>query len=143
MVDSDTDYNIGTFLVSRFNNQSGNYPMTTFKVTVAYKNPDFWMVDAELYVTVIDLDANGIRFLPAGLYAPNFFTVNSPPERALYGHLLLGDDPNIWNYFSIRFNYNYSSGQGHYYDIIIHSPRTISTDKSSMIADVYTYTLYQ
>lgn len=142
-VDPTTDYNIGTFLVSSANNQSGQFPMTTFKVTVAYKNPDEWLVDAELYVTVFDLESNGIKFLPEGLIDPPFFPVMTLADRALYGHLLLGDDPNIWDWFSIRFQYNYTSGEGHYFDIIIRSPNTISTNDSSMIADVYTYTLYQ
>jgi hypothetical protein len=142
-VKSDFDYNIGTFLVSSFNNQSGQYPMTTFKVAVAYKNSDNWLVNAELYVVVFDLESNGIKFLPEGTDWPNIFPVRISPERALYGHLLLGDDPNVWDYFSISFVFNYSAPEGNYFDIIIHTPRTISTDPSSMLTEVYTYTLYQ
>lgn len=140
-VNQDTDYNIGTFLVSSFNNQSGQYPMTTFKITVAYKDTDNSIVDAELYVMLIDLQTS-VEFLPQGNSVSNFFPISSGTDWTKYGHLITNDIPDVNDFFSITMFYNYSSGQGHYYDIIVHTPRLIS-GTATMIADVYTYTLYQ
>lgn len=140
-VTDDTDYNIGTFLVSSFNNGAGQYPMTTFKITVAYKDTANNIVDAELYVMVIDLQSS-IKFLPKGDSVQNFFPILTGTDWAKYGHLITNDIPNVNDFFSITLFYNYSAGEGHYYDIIVHTPRLLS-GTATMIADVYTYTLYQ
>jgi len=140
-VNQDADYNIGTFLVSRSNNQSGQYPMTTFKITVAYKDTANSIVDAELYVMLIDLQTS-VEFLPQGNSVSNFFPISSGTDWTKYGHLITNDIPDVNDFFSITMFYNYSSGQGYYYDIIVHTPRLIS-GTATMIADVYTYTLYQ
>ena len=140
-VTQDTDYNIGTFLVSRAGNQSGQYPMTTFKITVGYKNTASQFVNAELYVTVIDLNTS-IEFLPQGDSVANFFPVVTNTDWAKYGHLIGTDSHDIYDFFSITLAFNYQSGEGNFYDIIIHTPR-LTTGTASMIADVYTYTLIQ
>jgi len=140
-VSQDTDYNIGTFLVSNNNNQSGQYPMTTFKITVAYKDTANNIVDAELYVMVIDLQTS-VEFLPQGDSVQNFFPIVTAADWAKYGHLITNDTSNVNDFFSITLVYNYQAGEGYYYDIIVHTPRLIS-GTATMIADVYTYTLYQ
>ena len=140
-VNQDTDYNIGTFLVSSFNNQSGQYPMTTFKITVAYRDTDSSIVDAELYVMLMDLGTS-VEFLPQGNSVSNFFPISSGTDWTKYGHLITNDIPNVNDFFSITLFFNYQSGEGNYYDIIIHTPRLLS-GTASMIADVYTYTLIQ
>ena len=139
-VKSEFDYNIGTFLVSNSFNQSGDYPMTTFKIKVAYRNGAEYILDAELYVMVIDLQSS-IEFLPQGNSSPNFFPIETAPDVQQYGHLIHSDTINISSYFSITLIYNSTVPEGYYYDIIIHSPRL--ANGATMIADVYTYTLYQ
>jgi len=139
-VKSEFDYNIGTFLVSNNNNQSGQYPMTTFKVKVAYRNGAEYILDAELYVMVIDLGGS-VEFLPQGNSVQNFFPIETTPDYQLYGHLIHSDTINISSFFSISFIFNYPAPEGYYYDIIVHSPRL--ANGATMIADVYTYTLYQ
>ena len=140
-VNQDTDYNIGTFLVSRYNNQSGQYPMTTFKITVAYRDTANQIVNAELYVMLMDLNSS-IEFLPQGDSVQNFFPITVTGDILKYGHLIATNSSNIQDFFSITLFFNYQSGEGNYYDIIIHSPR-LTTGTASMIADVYTYTLIQ
>jgi hypothetical protein len=140
-VTQDADYNIGTFLVSRSDNQSGQYPMTTFKITVAYKNTASSIVDAELYVMVIDLQSS-IEFLPQGDTVQNFFPISTAADWTKYGHLITNDISDVNNFFSITLFFNYQAQEGNFYDIIIHTPR-LSTGTATMIADVYTYTLYQ
>lgn len=140
-VNENTDYNIGTFLVSSFNNGAGDYPMTTFKITVAYKDTANNIVDAELYVMVIDLQSS-IKFLPEGDTVQNFFPIITSADILKYGHLIATNNTFVQDFFSITLFYNYSAGEGHYYDIIVHTPRLLS-GTATMIADVYTYTLYQ
>lgn len=139
-VKSDFDYNIGTFLVSNNNNQSGQYPMTTFKISVAYKNGQEYVLDAELYVMIIDLQTS-IEFLPEGATVPNFFPIATPLDWDKYGHLVATHISDIEDYFSITLFYNSTVAEGYLYDIIIHTPRIVPD--ATMIADVYTYTLYQ
>ena len=59
-----------------------------------------------------------------------------------YGHLIATNSSDVQDFFYITLSFNYQSGEGNYYDIIIHSPRLL-TGTASMIADVYTYTLIQ
>jgi len=138
-VKSDFDYNIGTFLVSNNNNQGGDYPMTPFKIKVAYTQGNQNVIDAELYVMIIDLQTS-VEFLPSGFDVPNFFPIAIAPDIARYGHLIHSDEGDIFNFFSISFIFNSIEPEGYYYDIIIHSPRL---PEGVMIVDVYTYTLYQ
>jgi hypothetical protein len=140
-VTQDADYNIGTFLVSRNGNQSGQYPMTTFKITVAYKDTANSIVDAELYVMVIDLGSS-IEFLPQGDTVQNFFPIIIGTDILKYGHLIATNNTLVQDFFSITLVYNYEAGEGYYYDIIVHTPRLLS-GTATMIADVYTYALYQ
>ena len=106
-VNQDTDYNIGTFLVSRSNNQSGQYPMTTFKITVAYRDTDSSIVDAELYVMLMDLGTS-VEFLPQGNSVSNFFPISSGTDWTKYGHLITNDIPNVNDFFNYNY-FNYSS----------------------------------
>lgn len=140
-VTEDADYNIGTFFVSKYNNQSGQYPMTTFKITVAYKDTANSIVDAELYVVVIDLNTT-IEFLPEGDTVQNFFPLTASTDWTKYGHLIATHISNVEDFFSITLSYNTTTGEGHLYDVIVHTPRLIS-GTATMIADVYTYTLIQ
>lgn len=139
-VKSEFDYNIGTFLVSSYNNGAGQFPMTTFKITVSYINANEYVVDAELYVMLIDLQTS-IEILPQGDTVANFFPIETPPSYLKYGHLVATLIPDVANFFSITLFYNSTIPEGHLYDIIIHSPRLING--ATMIADVYTYRLYQ
>jgi hypothetical protein len=139
-VKSDFDYNIGTFLVSSNNNGSGQYPMTTFKIAIAYKNGPEYVLDAELYVMIFDLQSS-IEFLPQGDTVSNFFPIATPLDWAKYGHLVATQLPDIENFFSITLFYNSTIAEGYLFDIIVHSPRL--PNGGVMIADVYTYTLYQ
>jgi len=139
-VKGDFDYNIGTFIVSNNNNQSGQFPMTTFKIAVAYKNGNEYVVDAELYVMIIDLQTS-IEFLPQGATVSNFFPIATPLDWSKYGHLVATHISDVENFFSISLVYNSMVPEGYLYDIIVHTPRL--ADGATMIADVYTYTLYQ
>jgi hypothetical protein len=139
VVKSDFDNVIGTFLVLDSNNQGGQYPMTSFKIKVAYRQGNTNVLDAELYVMLVDLGA-GINFLPSGFDVPNFFPIAIPPDLDRYPQIIFSDNPDIFNFFSISFVFNNQQPEGYYYDIIIHSPRLID---GVMIADVYNYTLYQ
>jgi hypothetical protein len=135
---SDFDYYIGVFLVSRSFEDSGDYPMTPIKIKVAYRKGNA-ILDAELYVMLLDL-SGGIDFAPRGVDEPNIFPIKLPADIERYPHLIYSDDPNIFDYFSISFFLSSIAPEGDYYSIIIHSPNYI---EGTMIADVYSYTLYQ
>jgi len=139
VVKSDYDNVIGTFLVSNSFNQSGDYPMTSFKIKVAYRQGNTNVLDAELYVMIIDLQSS-VQFLPSGVDEPNIFPILTGVDGLRYPHLVFSDEPNIFLYFYIKFVYNSTVPEGYLYDIIIHSPRLID---GVMIAEVYNYTLYQ
>ena len=139
VVKSDFDNIIGTFLVSDNNNQSGQYPMTSFKIKVAYRQGNTNVLDAELYVMIIDFQTS-IQFLPSGVDVANVFPILTPSDIERYPHLIFSDNPDIFAYFYITFVFNSMVAEGYLYNIIIHSPRLID---GVMIAEVYNYTLYQ
>jgi len=139
-VKSDFDNVIGTFLVSNYNSLiSGDCPMTSFKIKVAYRQGNTNVLDAELYVMLVDLGA-GIQFLPSGVDVANVFPILTGADMLNYPHLIFSDNPDIVAYFYITFVYNSTVPEGYLYDIIIHSPRLMD---GVMIAEVYNYTLYQ